>query len=173
MWMASRLLGPSTSTSGDGCARGLVGALPEEEERATAMRMKDIKDVRDLREMNTNDVIELLDELRVIATKRGTELLGQGRHQARKAIGAPGEGAVTMWFLVGVLVGAATAAIATLLTSPMPGTEARRRLTEQMERVRERVPAGHAEGNGRSAYERAEPSEEVGTAGGSIASPSA
>jgi hypothetical protein len=133
------------------------------------MRIKDIKDVRDLREMNTNDVVELLDELRVIATKRGTELLGQGRHQARKAIGAPDEGAVTMWFLVGVVVGAATAAVVTLLMSPMPGPEARRKLTEQVEKVRERA---RPEGNGRAkAYERVTPTAEMGATGGSLATP--
>lgn len=138
------------------------------------MRMKDIKDVRDLRDMNTNDVIELLDELRAIATKRGTELLAQGRTQARKAIGAPDEGAVGIALIVGILLGAAVAAVVTLLMSPMPGPEARRKLTEQMEKVRERVPAARP-GNGRAAYERERvmPSAEVGAASGAVASPTA
>ncbi len=134
------------------------------------MKIKDIKDVSDIREMSTNNVIELLDEMRAIATKRGTELLAQGREQARKAIGAPDEGALTTWFLVGVVVGAISAAIATLLMSPMAGPEARRRLNEEVERVRERTAAS---GNGRPSYERVTPSAEVGTTGGSIASPTA
>lgn len=142
------------------------------------MRMKDIgkiKDISDLRELNSNDVIELLDELRAIATKRGTELLGQGRDQARKAIGAPDEGAVSWAFVIGILVGAAAAAIATMLMTPMAGTEARRRLTEEAERVKERVATGRPDGNGRSIYERERvmPSAEVGTTGGSIESPTA
>jgi hypothetical protein len=134
-----------------------------------------IRDLNDLRDIDTNDVIELLDELRAIATKRGTELLGQGRREARRAIGAPGEGAVTWAFLVGILVGAATAAVATMLMSPMTGSEARRRLTEQADRVRDRVAAGRLDGNGRSAYERerVSPSAEVGTTGGSLSTPSA
>jgi hypothetical protein len=131
--------------------------------------LRNIRDLGDLRDMNSNDVIELLDELRAIATRRGTELLGQGRHQARRAIGAPDEGAVTWAFLVGMLVGAATAAVATMLMSPVTGTEARRRLTEQADRVRERVAAARADGNGRPIYERegVMPSAEVGTAAGS------
>lgn len=136
------------------------------------MRIKDIKDVRDLRDVNTNDVIELLDELRVIASKRGTELLGQGRHQARKAIGAPGEGAVGMALVVGIVLGALAAAVMTLLMSPMPGPEARRKLSEQVEKVRERA---WSEGNGHSrAYERVTPAAEVGApTGGSLSTPSA
>jgi hypothetical protein len=135
------------------------------------MRIKDIKDVRDLREMNTNDVVELLDELRVIASKRGTELLAQGRTQARKAIGAPDQGAVSTAFVVGIVLGALAAAVMTLLMSPMPGPEARRKLTEQVEKVRERA---RPEGNGRAkAYERVTPAAEVGTTTGSLATPSA
>jgi hypothetical protein len=135
------------------------------------MRMKDIKDVRDLREMNTNDVVELLDELRAIASKRGTELLAQGRTQARKAIGAPGEGAVGTALVVGIVLGALAAAVVTLLMSPMPGPEARRKLTEQVEKVRERA---RPEGNGRArAYERVTPTAEMGATGGSLATPSA
>lgn len=132
------------------------------------MKIKDLSDIRsmrDLREMNTNDVIELLDELRAIATKRGTELLGQGRQQARKAIGAPDEGAVGGAFLFGIVLGAAVAAVVTLLMTPMRGDEARRRLTEEVERVREKMPATRPDGNGRSIYEqeRMTPSAEVGT----------
>jgi hypothetical protein len=137
------------------------------------MRMKDIKDVRDLREMNSNDVIELLDELRAIASKRGTELLAQGRTQARRAIGAPGEGAVSTAFVVGIVLGALAAAVMTLLMSPMPGPEARRKLSEQVEKVREKMPV-RPDGNGRSrAYERVTPTAEVETTGGSLATPTA
>lgn len=132
------------------------------------MKIKDIshiKDLSDLKEMNTNDVIELLDELRAIATKRGTELLGQGRQQARKAIGAPDEGAVGGAFLIGIALGAAVAAVVTLLMTPMRGDEARRRLTEEVERVREKMPVTRPDGNGRSIYEqeRITPSAEVGS----------
>ena len=135
------------------------------------MRIKDIKDVRDLRDISSNDVIELLDELRVIASKRGTELLGQGRAQARKAVGAPSEGAVSTALVVGIVLGAAVAAVMTLLMSPMRGTEARRRLTERVEKVRERA---RPDGNGRAhSYERVTPTAEMGTASGSLSTPTA
>lgn len=123
-----------------------------ESEGQRVMRMKDIgkiKDLRELREINTNDVIELLDELRGVATKRGGEILGQGRHQARRAIGAPDDGAVKGALVFGLLLGAALAAVVTLLVTPMAGREARRRLSEEVERVRERVPTTvRANGNG-------------------------
>lgn len=132
------------------------------------MKVKDlshIKDISDLKELNTNDVVELLDELRAIAMKRGTELLGQGRQQARKAIGAPEEGAIGGALLFGIVLGAAVAAVVTLLMTPMRGDEARRRLTEEVERVREKMPVTRPDGNGRSVYEqeRMTPSAEVGT----------
>lgn len=120
------------------------------------MRIKDIgkiKDPSDLKEISTNDVVELLDELRGIATKRGIELLGHGRREARRAIGAPGEGAVGSALVVGILMGAVVAAVVTLLITPLRGAEARRRLSQEVERVRERVPAARAEGNGRALYE--------------------
>src|SRR5579859_3115891 len=84
------------------------GAVSESEDRD--MRMKDIKDLNDLKEMNTNDVVDVLDELRAIATKRGTELLAQGRAGARRAMGAREQGAVGSAFFVGVLLGAAVGA---------------------------------------------------------------
>lgn len=124
------------------------------------MKLQDIKDTSDLRDMTMNDVIDVLDELRGVARQRGTEWLARGKVQARKAIGAPDEGAVAVAFIVGILIGAATAAIATMLLSPMPAPEARRRLTEQVDRVRERVPA--FQGDGEVEYERVEPAGETG-----------
>ena len=142
------------------------------------MKIKDlshVRDLSDLKELNTNDVIGLLDELRVVATKRGTELLGQGRHQARKAIGAPDGGTIGSALLFGIVLGAVVAAVATLLMTPMRGTEARRRLTDEVVRVRERRHAPRPDGNGRRMYEqeRTSPDAEVATAGGSSSGVSA
>ncbi|MDE3192462.1 MAG: YtxH domain-containing protein [Chloroflexota bacterium] len=118
------------------------------------MRMKDIKDLNDLKELNTNDVVALLDELRGIATRRGTELLAQGRAGARRAIGAPDEGALGTTFFVGVIVGAAIGALVAMLMTPTSGREARRRLGQQVDRARERMPEMRPDGDGRSIYER-------------------
>ncbi len=126
------------------------------------MRLKDIRDASDLRDMTMNDVVDVLDELRGIAQKRGAEWLDRGKVEARRAIGAPDEGAVPTAFLVGILVGAAAAAIATMLLSPMPAPEARRRLTEQMDRVKERMPV--TQGDGRIGYEEPARGDEAGAA---------
>jgi len=104
--------------------------------------------------------------------KRGMELFGEGKHQARKAIGAPEPGAVGSAFVFGILLGAVAAAVFTLLSTPWAGSEARRRLSEEVEK---RVQNGSRQyGNGRSVYEReVTPSAEVGTASGSLTTPTA
>lgn len=139
------------------------------------MKVKDIgkiKDLNDLREMNTNDVIELLDELRGVATRRGRELFGEGRHQARRALGAPEPGAVGGALLAGIVLGAAVAAVLTLLATPWAGPEARRRIAEEVERRKQ--ARMHESGNGRSAYEPdVTPAAEPGARGGSLTTPSA
>ena len=88
-----------------------------------------------------------------IATKRGTELLQQGRVQARRAMGAPDPGAVGSAFIVGVALGAAIGALVAMLMTPMPGREARQRLTQQAEQMREqmreRMPEMRVGENGR------------------------
>lgn len=116
------------------------------------MKVRDIKDMRDLRDLDTSDVIELLDELRAIATKSATGLLGEGRHRARRALGVPGEGAVSAALIGGLVVGLIIGAAFALIMSPFSGGEARRRLTEQVERARERMPQMQRGGNGRSVY---------------------
>lgn len=142
------------------------------------MKVKDIgkiKELGDLKQIDTNDVIELLDELRGVATKRGVELLGQGRHRARRALGAPEPGAVGGALVVGILLGAVAAAVLTLLATPWAGPEARRRISAEVEK---RVPSGarqeRQDGNGRAVYEReVTPSAETVAAGGSLTTPTA
>jgi hypothetical protein len=130
-----------------------------------------IKDLNDLKEIDTNDVVTLLDELRGIAMKRGTKLFGEGKHQARRALGAPEPGAVGGALLFGILFGAAIAAVVTLLSTPWAGPEARRRLTEEVER---RARSVRQDGNGLSAYEpEMTPPATAGSAGGSLTTPSA
>jgi gas vesicle protein len=107
------------------------------------MRLRDVKDMKDLRDMSNGDVADLLDELRAIAMKRGTELLQQGRLGARRALGAPDQGSMGIAFFVGVALGAAVGAIVALLMTPMPGREARQRLAHQAEQMRERMPEMH------------------------------
>ncbi|MBU6422421.1 MAG: YtxH domain-containing protein [Chloroflexota bacterium] len=116
--------------------------------------MKDIKDLNDLKEMNTNDVVELLDELRGIASRRGSELVSRGRASALRAMGATERGSMGTAFFVGIAVGAAVGAFVAMLMTPLEGSEARRRLGRQVDRARERMPDMRGGGNGRSVYER-------------------
>src|SRR5687768_16878170 len=106
--------------------------------------LRDIKDLRDLKDMDRKDVIELLDELRVIASKSATELLGSGKKNARRAIGAPDEGAVRTALMGGVVIGMIVGAMLALVFSPF-SAEARERLTREVDRVRQRGNAklGH------------------------------
>lgn len=129
-----------------------------------------IKDLGDLKEIDTNDVISLLDELRGVAMQRGLELVGQGKHQARRALGVPGPGAVGGALVFGVLLGAAIAAVVTLLSTPWAGPEARRRLSEEVDR---RAKAVRQNGNGRSVYEPELTPADAGASGGSLTTPSA
>ena len=116
------------------------------------MRLRDIKDASDLRDMSSNDVADLVDELRAIATKRGTELLQQGRVQARKAIGAPDPGSVGSALVIGLALGAAVGAVVAMLMTPMRGRDARQRLAHEAERMKERMPEMRVSTNGKHAY---------------------
>jgi len=111
------------------------------------MKIRDLKDVRDLRDLSTNDLIDLVDQLRGTAGRRGLELLDRGRVQARRAIGAPDHGVVPAAFVAGIALGVTLGAALALLWTPAPGREMRRRLGQQVERVRESVPT--MSGNGR------------------------
>jgi hypothetical protein len=118
------------------------------------MRVKDlreIKDLKDLKDVDRKDVVELLDELRVIASKSATELLGSGKKSARRAIGAPGEGAVRTALLGGVVIGMIVGAMLALVFSPF-SAEARERLTKEVGRVRERGTVKRGSDNGGSFY---------------------
>ena len=118
--------------------------------------LKDLRDIKDLKEVNREDVVELLDELRVIATKGANELLGTGKKSARRAIGAPSEGAVTLALIGGIVAGVIVGALMALVLSPFSAGEARQRLVREVDRVRERLPE-QGRGNGRGMYPHEEP----------------
>lgn len=104
------------------------------------MRVKDLKDIKvgELKDVDRKDVVELLDELRTIASKSATELIGSGKKNARRAIGAPDEGAVRTALMGGVVMGMIVGAMLALVFSPF-STEARERLTKEVGRVKERA----------------------------------
>ncbi len=107
------------------------------------MRVKDLRDIRDLKDLKDVD------------RKDVVELLGSGRKNARRAIGAPGEGAVPAALIGGIVVGAIVGALLALVFSPFGSGEARQRLTKEVARIRERVPVkskGVGDHNGGSLY---------------------
>lgn len=116
--------------------------------------LRDIKDLRDLKDVKRDDVVELLDELRQIATKGAGDLLTGGRKGARKAIGAPDEGAVPAALIGGIVIGVIVGAVFAIVFTPFSGSEARRRLTTEAERMRERMPSAPSRGsNGGATWE--------------------
>ncbi len=79
---------------------------------------------------------ELLDDLKDEAGKRASGVFGEGRKQARRAVGAPDENAVPSAFILGLLVGVALGALIALLVTPLSGEQARRRITQQVDKAR-------------------------------------
>jgi len=86
---------------------------------------------------------EVLDEMRAASGKRAAELLGEGRGQARRALGGHDDGALLMTLTVGVVLGALVGAIVALLTTPASGSETRRKIVDL--RARRRAGREHAE----------------------------
>jgi hypothetical protein len=88
------------------------------------------------------DLQDIVDDLKGQATKRANDLFGEGKEEVRRAIGGHSDGAIFGTLAVGLVLGAIVGAAIALLFAPFPGDEARRRLGESVEKVRE--PAGKA-----------------------------
>ncbi len=106
--------------------------------------VKDLQDVvDDLKGQASKRANDLLEE----GTKRANELFGEGRTEVRRAVGGHSDGAIVGTLALGLLLGAIVGAAIALLFAPFPGDEARRRLSESVEKVRTTEPAAKA-GNG-------------------------
>ena len=106
--------------------------------------VKDLQDVvDDLKGQASKRANDLLEE----GTKRANELFGEGKTEVRRAVGGHSDGAIVGTLALGVLLGAIVGAAIALLFAPFPGDEARRRLSESVEKVRTTEPATKA-GNG-------------------------
>jgi hypothetical protein len=95
--------------------------------------------------VSVKDLQDVVDDLRGQATKRASDLLGEGKEEMRRAVGGRSDGAIVGTFALGLLLGAIVGAAVALLFAPFTGDEARRRLGESVEKVREPVAKG---GNG-------------------------
>lgn len=113
----------------------------------------------DLSDLKGIKLDELLGELRDEAGKRASSLIGEGRGQvksARRAIADPNDGDMFGAFVLGLSVGALIGAAIALLLTPVSGSEARRKLSEQAEKVRGDRPeweSGSLSDNGKTAYQ--------------------
>ena len=106
--------------------------------------VKDRQDVvDDLKGQASKRANDLLEE----GTKRANELFGEGKTEVRRAVGGHSDGAIVGTLALGLLLGAIVGAAIALLFAPFPGDEARRRLSESVEKVRTTEPATKA-GNG-------------------------
>jgi hypothetical protein len=95
---------------------------------------------------------EVFDDLRAQASKRIDVLLSDGRKQARKAGGGHDDTALFSAFTFGIVVGAIVGAAIALLITPFSGQQARKKLSERVDKVRsDNAPswdAGVSSGNG-------------------------
>jgi YtxH-like protein len=106
--------------------------------------VKDLQDVVDeLKGQASKRANELLGE----GTKRANDLLGDSKSEVRRAVGAHSDGALFGTLALGLVLGAIVGAAIALLFAPFTGDEARRRLSESVEKVRPNEPATKA-GNG-------------------------
>ena len=95
--------------------------------------VKDLQDVVDeLKGQASRRANDLLGE----GTKRANDLFGEGKSEVRRAIGGHSDGAIFGTLALGLLLGAIVGAAIALLFAPFTGDEARRRLSESVEKVR-------------------------------------
>lgn len=97
---------------------------------------------------------ELVGGWRDEATKRASDLIGDGRSQARRSLGHHDDSQMFAMFVGGVLIGALVGAAVALLMTPFTGNEARKRISERVETLRSSADdLGMGGGsNGRSVY---------------------
>jgi hypothetical protein len=106
--------------------------------------VKDLQDVvDDLRGQASKRANDLLGE----GTKRANDLFGEGKSEVRRAIGGHSDGAILGTLALGLLLGAIVGAAIALLFAPFTGDEARRRISESVDKVRPTEPTTKA-GNG-------------------------
>jgi hypothetical protein len=95
---------------------------------------------------------DVLDDLRAEAAKRIDGLISDSRKQARKAGGGHDDTALFSAFTFGILAGAVVGAAIALLITPFSGQQARKKLSEQVDKIRsDNMPtwdAGTSNGGG-------------------------
>jgi hypothetical protein len=109
--------------------------------------MVSVKELQDIVDDLRGQAAKRANDLMGEGTKRANELFGDGKSEVRRAVGGHSDGALFGTLALGLLLGAIVGAAIALLFAPFTGDEARRRLTESVEKVRPTEPATKA-GNG-------------------------
>jgi hypothetical protein len=97
--------------------------------------------------VSVKDLQDVVDDLKGEATKRANDLFGEGKSEVRRAVGGHSDEAIFGTLALGLVLGAIVGAAIALLFAPFPGDEARRRLSERVDKVRTTEPTAKA-GNG-------------------------
>jgi YtxH-like protein len=97
--------------------------------------------------VSVKDLQDVVDDLKGEATKRANDLFGESKSEVRRAVGGHSDGTIFGTLALGLVLGAIVGAAIALLFAPFTGDEARRRLSESVEKVRPTEPATKA-GNG-------------------------
>jgi YtxH-like protein len=97
--------------------------------------------------VSVKDLQDVVDDLKGEATKRANDLFGEGKSEVRRAVGGHSDATIFGTLALGLVLGAIAGAAIALLFAPFTGDEARRRLSESVDKVRPAEPATKA-GNG-------------------------
>lgn len=87
--------------------------------------------------VNVKDLQDVVDDLKGQASKRASDLFGDGKEEVRRVVGGHSAGTLFGTLALGLLLGAIAGAAIALLFAPFTGVEARKRLGESVEKVRE------------------------------------
>jgi len=104
----------------------------------TVKELQDVVD--DLKDQASKRASDLFGE----GTKRANDLFGEGKGEVRRAVGGHSDGAIFGTLALGLVLGAIVGAAIALLFAPFTGDEARRRLSESVDKVRPTEPATKA-----------------------------
>ena len=115
----------------------------------------------DLSDLKGLKLDEILSDWRDEASKRASGFMSEGRGQVRRgrrAVADPNDGDMFGAFVLGVTVGALIGAAIALVLTPVSGSEARKKLADQAEKLRgesgpEWESGGTGIGNGKTAYQ--------------------
>ncbi len=91
--------------------------------------------------VSVKDLQDVVDELKGQASKRASELLGESKTEVRRVVGGHSDVTVLGMLGLGLVLGAIVGAALALLFTPFSGDEARKKISERVEKVRTNEPA--------------------------------